>query len=304
MKDEVPSSTAYVIALSTLYLGGDARVGHLLPGRAVQMSGWFVRAHSRSVYWLLTTMRGLSRPIVAMMEWLSVPGIQLHYVLRKRYLEDAARSALSTGAVPQMVVIGGGFDTLALRLHEEFPDVGFVEIDHPATQRVKLQAMAAHDLPKDNLKFLPVDLMQRTLEESLLSFEAYRPDAETFFVCEGVTMYLTTKEIEKLFLFVCSHSGANSRLAFTFMESYDGQIRFKGSGAVVNAWLSRRSEPFTWGMAKEHLPDFLRQNGLEPDEIAAADTLRVRYLVPHSLEHAALAEGESICLARRLDDGH
>ena len=297
MKDDAPSSTAYVIARSTLYLGGDALFGHLLPPRAVEMSGWFVRAHSRSAYWLLTTMRGLSRPVVATVEWLSVPGIQLHYALRKRYLEDAARGALSSGEVGQMVVVGGGFDTLAMRLHEEFPEVGFIEIDHPATQRVKLQAAAAHDLPKDNLKFLSVDLMQRTLEETLLSFEPYRPETQTFFLCEGVTMYLTTEEIEQLFLFVSSHSGANSRLAFTFMESYDGQIRFKGSGAGVSAWLRLRSEPFTWGMAKERLPDFLRQNGLEPEEIVAAATLRERYLVPHGLEHAALAEGECLCVA-------
>ena len=66
MKDDASSSTAYVIARSTLYLGGDARFGHLLPTRAVEMSGWFVRAHSRSTYWLLTTMRSLSRPVVAM----------------------------------------------------------------------------------------------------------------------------------------------------------------------------------------------------------------------------------------------
>lgn len=300
MKDDASSSTAYVIARSTLYLGGDARVGHLLPARAVEMSGWFVRAHSRSAYWLLTTMRGFSRPVVAMVEGLSVPGIQLHYALRKRYLEDAACSALSTDGVRQMVVIGGGFDTLALRLHEEFPEVNFIEIDHPATQRVKLEAAAAHDLPRENLKFLSVDLIQKTLEESLLSFEAYRPDAETFFLCEGVTMYLTTEEIEKLFQFVCSHSGANSRLAFTFMESYDRQIRFKNSGAGLNAWLRLRSEPFTWGIAKDRLPDFLRQNGLEPAEIASADALRERYLVPHGLEHEALAEGECCCVARSL----
>ncbi|MFP6590108.1 MAG: hypothetical protein VCE12_06260, partial [Candidatus Latescibacterota bacterium] len=93
----------------------------------------------------------------------------------------------------------------------------------------------------------------------------------------------------------------NSRLAFTFMESYDGQIRFKDSGAGLNAWLRMRSEPFTWGMDRERLPDFLRQNGLEPDEIAAADTLRERYLVPHGLEREALAEGECCCVVRRRD---
>ena len=39
MKDDASSSTAYVIARSTLYLGGDARVGHLLPALVTQAMG-------------------------------------------------------------------------------------------------------------------------------------------------------------------------------------------------------------------------------------------------------------------------
>lgn len=199
-----------------------------------------------------------------------------------------------------MVVIGGGFDTLALRLHEELSEVVFIEIDHPATQRLKQQAVIEHAKLGENFHFLSVDLMQHSLEESLLSFKAYQPGAETFFLCEGVTMYLTTEKIEKLFLFVCDHSGENSRLAFTFMEPDDGPIRFKGSGAGVSTWLRLHSEPFTWGMAKEELPSILMQNGLEPVEIAAANTLRSRYLQPNGLERESLAEGECLCVAKRL----
>ena len=298
MKEEVPSSTAYVIARSTLYLGGDVRMGQLVPARAVEMSGWFVQAHSKLAYALLTSLRRVSRPVISVLERLSVPGIQLHYALRKRYLEDTARGALSRGDVRQMVVIGAGFDTLALRLHGEFPKVEFIEIDHPATQRLKRQAVAAHAQPAKNFHFLSVDLMQHSVEESLLSYEFYLPDAATLFICEGVTMYLTTEEIEKLFLFVHGHSGAGSCLTFTFMEPDNGSIRFKNSGAGVNAWLRLRSEPFTWGMAKELMPAFLRQNGLEPAEIAGVDILRARYMAPHGLEHELLAEGECICVAQ------
>jgi methyltransferase (TIGR00027 family) len=296
MKDDSPSSTAYVIARSIVYLSGDPLIGRLIPPRAVEMSAWFVQARSRWSYRLLSTMRPLCRPFITVLERLSVPGIQLHYVLRKRCLEDAARAALDEGA-RQMVVIGGGFDTLALRLHEEYPAVRFIEIDHPATQRVKRQAAEAHHLPNRNLRFLSVDLMRKTLEQSLLACDEYREDAETFFLCEGVLMYLRSEEIEKMFRFIRGHSGPRSHFAFTFMESCDGRIHFRNSSAAVDAWLRFRGEVFTWGIPRDHLPGYLTSNGLLADRIATTDTLRSRYLAPERLDHLPLAEGECICVA-------
>lgn len=297
MKDDTPSSTAYVIARSTVYLSRDPVLGRLIPPRAIEMCGWFVQAHSRWAYRLLTGIRPVCRPFIAILERLSIPGIQLHYALRKRYLEDVARAALAEGA-RQLVVIGGGFDTLALRLHEEFPAVRFIEIDHPATQRVKRQAVQPHNLPKDNLRFLAVDLTRQTLEESLLSCDDYRGGEETLFICEGVMMYLQPDEIEKLFLFIRRHGSPRSRFAFTFMEPQrDGQVRFRDSSNAVDAWLRWRGEVFTWGIRRERLPEYLASYGFIIEQTATPDTFRSRYLATERLDHLPLADGEYICVA-------
>ena len=297
MKEDTPSSTAYVIARSMVYLSRDRLIGNLIPPRAVEMSAGFVQAHSRLAYWLLSRMRPVSRLFIAVLERLSIPGIQLHYVVRKRYLEDVAREALKEG-VGQMVVIGGGFDTLAFRLHEEFPSVQFIEIDHPATQRVKRQTVDAHHLPGENLRFLAVDLTRRTLEESLLTCDEYRQDEETLFICEGVLMYLLPEEIEKLFSFIRTHSSPRSRFAFTFMESENDRIRFRNASAAVGLWLCLRGEVFKWGVPRDRLPEYLASNGFTVERIATHDSLRTRYLKSAHLDHLPLAEGECICVAR------
>ena len=297
MKDDTSSSTAYVIARSLMYLSRDPLIGGLIPPRAAEMSAGFVRTHSRVTHWLLGAMRPLSRPFIAILERLSIPGIQLHYVLRKRYLEDVARKFLEAGA-GQMVVIGGGFDTLALRLHDAFPSAQFIEIDHPATQRIKRETAEARHTSGENLCFLPVDLARKTLEESLLACGAYRKDVQTLFLCEGVLMYLNPDDIARLLSFIRGHGHPRSRIAFTFMESENGRIRFQNGSAAVDLWLWLRGEIFTWGIPCDRLPDYLASNGFSASSIVTPGHLRARYLAPARLDHLPLAEGECICVAR------
>jgi O-methyltransferase involved in polyketide biosynthesis len=138
------SATARLIAESTIFLAGDGATGHLVPARAAELSASFVESPSRLARWALQSglKRRLARSLITRFERLILPGIQLHYALRKRYLEDAALAALAAG-VRQLVIFGAGFDTLALRLAASFPAAEFFELDHPATQAAKTRALAA-----------------------------------------------------------------------------------------------------------------------------------------------------------------
>ncbi|HYJ47239.1 MAG TPA: hypothetical protein VEV81_11570, partial [Pyrinomonadaceae bacterium] len=44
MRDDRPSATAYLIARSTYFLWRDPLLGHLVPGRAAELSRRFARA--------------------------------------------------------------------------------------------------------------------------------------------------------------------------------------------------------------------------------------------------------------------
>ncbi|MDT7604302.1 MAG: hypothetical protein QOF61_2299 [Acidobacteriota bacterium] len=306
MRADEASATARLIAESTIFLAGDASAGHLIPARAAELSTWFVESPRQLARWAIQSglRRKFARFTITRFERLILPGIQLHYALRKRYLEDAARAALDEG-IRQVVVFGAGFDTLALRLAESHAAAEFFELDHPATQAQKTRALKrrAAAAPR-NLHFLPLDLACERPRAALLhSASGYRADAPTLFVAEGLTMYLSREEVETLFAFARAHAGARSLFAFTYMEPRaDGRVGFRASSPLVGAWLRWRGEVFKWGARREELCRLLAAHNFEAQEIATTELLRRRYLAPARLAHLRLAEGESLCVARLRED--
>ena len=298
MKEDKPSATAYLIARSTFFLSRDPDLGQLVPARSAELCERFV--HTRSGFARLLDMAvnsRLLRPLAAALERATIPGIKLHYALRKRYLEEIARDAITDG-LRQVVVIGAGFDTLALRLHEAFSEAKFFEIDHPATQRITKRVVENHQSAKRNLQFISLDLARENLERSLLKSADYQPETDTLFIAEGLLMYLAPAEIDLILRFIRSHSGSKSRLAFTFMETQsDGRIGFRKSSRAVDAWLRLRGESFKWGSSRAQIGEFLAPRGFVVRDIITSETLRNRYLAAQHMRHLSPADGECICVS-------
>jgi O-methyltransferase involved in polyketide biosynthesis len=64
--------------------------------------------------------------------------------------------------------LGAGFDTLSLRIATEYPDLSIIEIDHPASQAWKREALGRLGLQFENIHFLSLDLLRDTMQEVLL----------------------------------------------------------------------------------------------------------------------------------------
>lgn len=300
MKDDRPSATAYVIASSTLFIARHPILGPLVPRLSAELSERFLRSRSRAGR-AIARARDLGpvRALASILERLTIPGIKLHYALRKRYIEEVARGALREG-FRQVVVIGAGFDTLALRLQDAAQEAKFFEIDHPATQRVKKSALENFDCHRQNLRFISLDLTRGSLETSLLLNPDYRPDAATLFIAEGLLMYLAPADVDLLLEFVRLHSGPGTKLAFTFMEMQTGdRIGFRNSSQLVDAWLRFRGETFKWGIKPGDMRTFLADRGFTVQEIATSETLRSKYLTTKRLQYFSLAEGECLCVSKR-----
>src|SRR5437867_3702956 len=138
-------------------------------------------------------MRGIER--------VTAPGIFLHYLMRKLFIEEAVRRSLATPAsARQVVVIGAGLDTLGARLAlDGANNVRVVEVDHPATQAVKCRALARYGLPREGFSFVELDLTVRTLAEALGDSDQLDPRLPAVFVAEGLLMYLTPERAVDFF---------------------------------------------------------------------------------------------------------
>jgi methyltransferase (TIGR00027 family) len=104
----------------------------------------------------------------------------------------------------QVVVVGAGLDTTALRGIEDAEDVRFFEVDHPATQAWKRRRLAEEELEMpDTLVFAPVDFERQNLAAGLAA-AGFAGSEPAFFIWLGVVPYLTEAAIDATLGFIAS----------------------------------------------------------------------------------------------------
>ena len=230
------------------------------------------------------------RPIARLVEQITIPGILLHYALRKKCIGDLARSALNDG-VAQVVVLGAGFDPLSSELQREFPTAQSWEIDHPATQRHKVRACS--EIGIERVHFIAVDLSAAGFDREALISSGFDPAKRTFWIAEGLLMYFPAEIVSSLLETLSRLSAPGSEFAFTFMEKpRDGHIRFNPQTKFVDWWLRIRGEPFLWGTSQGELAEFIRPWRV----IRFFDDNYLRDM-QSELADEVIAKGEVICLA-------
>jgi len=230
------------------------------------------------------------RPIEKLIERITIPGILLHYALRKKCISNLAHSALATG-IPQVVVLGAGFDPLSSELQREFPAVQFWEIDHPATQRYKVRACS--EIGVQRVHFIAIDLGGVALDKEILIKSGFDPAKRTFWIAEGLLMYFAAEMVSSLMKNLSSLSASGSQFAFTFMEQQNGErIRFDSQTKLVDWWLQIRGEPFLWGSTRSELAEVIR-----PWRVIRFFDHNDLRAVESDLSNGVNAQGEVICLA-------
>ncbi len=169
------------------------------------------------------------------MERLLLPGIITHYLVRKREIELSVEKAITEGC-KQVVILGAGYDTLARRLHRKHPEVRFIEMDHPATQKMKRQALGE----AENLYYRAIDLDTELPSSVLKEKEFQSEDRPTVFVLEGLTMYFRAERVTELFNDISNPDLDTRNIIFTLMEKdEDGSITFRGDPVRIPSAMER-----------------------------------------------------------------
>jgi methyltransferase (TIGR00027 family) len=288
---EQASRTALLIATSLVLLHHDPKRSRLVSKAAVDLCAHVLEDHSSQTLWFSKIVRQpWFRPIAKLVERITIPGILLPYALRKKCINELARSALGNG-VAQVVVLGAGFDPLSSELQREFPTAGFWEIDHPATQRHKVRACC--EVGIERVHFVPTDLTAAGFDRQGLIATGFDSAKPTFWIAEGLLMYFPANVVSSLMRTLGSLSAPGSQLAFTFMEKQrDGHIRFHSQTRLVTWWLRTRGEPFLWGTTRSEIGDFTQSWRV----IRFFDHNDLRELDSEFADEV-IAKGEVICLA-------
>lgn len=197
-------------------------------------------------------------------------------VARSRYAEDELSRAISCGAT-QYVILGAGLDTFAYRNPYQDSALRVFEVDHPATQRWKLDRLAAAQIAiPPSLTFAPVDSERQSLADGLAQAN-FSWDSITFFSWLGVTPYLTSEAMNATLAFVASLP-QGSGIVFDYAVPRDslnwlGRIAFDRIASRVAA----AGEPFRLFLDPMKLPVQLKQIGFRSTEDLSTDEINARY---------------------------
>ena len=137
---------------------------------------------------------------------------------RATYAEKVVLNELKLGA-QQYVILGAGLDTFAWR-YPSLTDVTIFEIDHPATQKFKLERLqqAGYELPS-HLKLVAMDFTKELSLEKLLA-AGFDPSKKTVFSLLGVTYYLTAIELQQMLHVFFKDLPQGSSIVFDFADEH------------------------------------------------------------------------------------
>ena len=201
---------------------------------------------------------------------MQTPGASVFLVVtaRTKHIDSTLEADLDRG-VRQVVILGAGFDTRAYRMSDRHPSVRFFEVDSPATQETKKQrvAHALSELPAQ-VVYVPIDFQTQSLEEQL-SGAGFQADQPTFFVWEGVTMYLTEEAVNATLEFVGRHTAHGSSIIFDYAlasvinGTYPGPPAQQAAAKRALENLAAMGEPWLFGAPDEGAKELVERHGFE-----------------------------------------
>jgi methyltransferase (TIGR00027 family) len=181
-------------------------------------------------------------------------------LVRTRFIDERMELAIRSGAT-QLVILGAGFDTRAHRFTELLKDTFIIEVDYASAQEYKRRRVeAALGGGPGNVVYAPIDFACENLAE-VLQRAGFQAGRKTFYICEGVSMYVPEKGMKETLRVIASESASGSSLLMEYLNLGGLEVLTRYPiGMVKNAidW----GEPFVFGVPDGQDREFFLEMGL------------------------------------------
>ncbi len=163
----------------------------------------------------------------------------------------------------QYVICGAGMDTFAFR--NENPDIQIFELDHPDTQRYKLERIKKLEwIIPQNVQYVSIDFAADDMIE-VLKNAGFDKNIPAFFAILGVTYYLTLPVFEQTIEKISRISEDGNRLVFDFPD----ETTFDENNAErvhrLTQITAKLGEPMQHGFTVAEIRQALRKHGFAVD---------------------------------------
>jgi len=232
---------------------------------------------ARLCRWASTLSRdyATARPLIDQGETFSA----FFYVnARTHYIDAALQKAAAAGAT-QVVILGAGFDSRAYRFGES--QLRFFEVDLPATiEAKKTRVVEAFGRLPQHVRYASIDFNAQKLEDVLMPL-GYDRKQRSFFLLEGVVMYVAEAGNAATFDFIRSHAAPGSVLVYDYVLKRVIQGDTKGlyAAAYVSFAVERQGEPFVSGWTAAEAAAWARKFGFVVVEDIDSKALTRRHLI-------------------------
>jgi methyltransferase (TIGR00027 family) len=244
--------------------------------------------------WLVTATRWApARRLMVRGSEYTGPGLWANLACRKRFIGDKLQQALQD--IDAVVILGAGLDTRAYLLTRQVR-IPVFEVDLPVNIARKLETVRrVLGGPPRSVRLVALDLERDDLLTSLAE-HGYHTDYRAFFICEGVTQFLSEKTVRRT-LEGLRAAAPGSRLVFTYVrrDFIDGTNRYGTRTLYRN--VRQRHQLWHFGLQPEEVAEFVAEYGWRLVEQAGPDELVQRYVAPtgrklkaSQLEWSAYAE--------------
>ncbi|MBN2556914.1 MAG: SAM-dependent methyltransferase [Anaerolineales bacterium] len=205
-------------------------------------------------------------------------GIYEYVIARTKVLDECFVDALEHG-FRQIVLLGAGMDTRALRFADQNQGTKIYELDVRTTQQPKLEILKRkHVALPEELVFVPIDFNKENLADVLIR-AGYREQQQSLFLWEGVTMYLNADAVDRTLDFIRTSARVGSIVVFDYI--YASVLRKEntryGEAEIFNR-VSKAGEGWTFGVEAGEIEPFLSARGFQMTAHHTPRQLEQRYL--------------------------
>lgn len=257
MKAGRPSDTAEAMAAARALGSHVYRDERILDDPFAQ---YFLSARHRALFGLLrrVSANALGSRVVSLYNR-RVPGALGWVLTRHRYIDDSIEAAAQSG-ISQMVFLGAGYDSRALR-QQALINRRIFELDHPDTQHRKQRIVRRRlgGLP-DNVNYIALNATHGDVRELLA--HGFDPRTPALFVLEGFIWYMPEAVACNVLRTIAAIAAPGTRLVFDYIlpEVVDGSSVLEGA-REHRAYCAERGEPVLFGIEPAALRDFLQDHG-------------------------------------------
>ncbi len=209
-----------------------------------------------------------------------LPGIHEYMIARTAWFDTIFLDALDK-EIPQIVMLGAGYDSRAYRFTKFNRGTEIIELDIAATQdrKVKCLRKAQIDIPK-NVVHVPINFNNESLK-NVLENAGYKNNKKTLFIWEGVSYYLEPEAVDATLEFITHSSHYESIIAFDYgISMSEESINYYGVKKFFQAMKKNHAnEGLLFAIDEGQAESFLGQRGLKMKSHLNSEEIERTYLL-------------------------